>query len=142
MVEAARTGAIDFHTADPGNPLWWEQALWVLDDLEQARELRLAEHYYQAMLVVSLRAEKPAKLLAREYEALSEIFLPWRPKADPQAEVKSAEQAWARQFGGQMTDPEIQARINMTVDAMLKGGPRPKRLGGSTGARRKRRPPR
>jgi len=141
MVEAARTGAIDFRQADPDNPLWWEQVFWVLDSLERARAVRLAEHWYAVILALAPRKKDPVKSLVAEYQALSDMFLPWQPKTDPQAEVRTAEAAWARRFG-ELNDPATKARIDMTVEAMLKGAPRPKRLGGSTGARRKRRPAR
>jgi hypothetical protein len=129
MVRAAATGAVDFSKAELTNPRWTDRLRLILDELTRNNRIEflraLHQHYTSFMLVPRLTDESYGKIKEganSTMDLLVEMTYPWdkeRAAKTRRDDVKAAVGAWEDHYG-KLDDPEVQAAIDSTVDAVRK----------------------
>jgi hypothetical protein len=130
MVEAAVKGIVDFSQAKFFDPGWRRRIQLLINGLENLnyrRELENDQHYLLSqMSIPGLKDESFAALqkqLAATRDKLQVAYRPWSTVEGQEAavsrEAAKATQAWESKYG-KLDDPETQAKIARTAQALRK----------------------
>lgn len=129
IVQAARTGAIDFSKARLLDRHWWLKTKLLIDDLERDNlskvfRLRQAQHL-AAVLVPNLKDDSFDTHWTGSQDALgkfTELLFPWygdmSAKAMQQRNMRSMADSW-KTVWGDPADPKVAARIQAVAAEMM-----------------------
>lgn len=132
MRQAALEGRFDFRAADFFDRWWWRRLHWVLEGLEDENANRVealrqnlhagAITYGVGQDVFDCHWNQAQELNRRIYNRL----FPWARQAQHNAR-RELHQMW-KQVWGNPDDPEVQAQIQATADALMTASRRVPRM--------------
>lgn len=130
MVQAAARGVVDFTQARPLDRRWYRKLFWLLDQVEEdnLRAIFLSRQGRDQALLARAQTTETAQACLERLEQNQQLFrdhlflyLQTAGSSTDTSTIQRLRQQWQEHFGDP-NDPEVQKKIQQTVDVLRSRG--------------------